>query len=152
LKISLEPQNTNEKITITWFKEFIGIGYDYHDVHMNVFPLFEDKTRVSDLWKKTFERLDDDQVKIRFVEHGNNYWFIVYTVRLEDNIGFAKNVPMSENYLRFKQGFSDKAILRFGIYKKNEEEMEKNNKGRRHRFELLKKSKVSAGCQVYPIF
>jgi hypothetical protein len=138
--MSLNAYGNNE--TITWFTEFIGVGYDYHDVHMNIFPLFEDKTHASSLWKKTFESLDGNQIKIRFVELGNNYWFNVYTVGSEANIGLLKNVPMSENYLRFKEGFVDKAILRFGTYKKNEEETEKNNKGRRHRFELLKKSKL----------
>jgi len=25
---------------ISWFKDFIGVGYRYHDVYMNVIPLF----------------------------------------------------------------------------------------------------------------
>ena len=126
---------------MTLFTEFIGVGYDYHDVHMNVFPLFEDKTYATDLWKKTFETLDGNQIKVRFVEDKDNYWFIVYAAGSEHDFAFVKRVPMSENYHRFKETFVDKAILRFGIYKNNEEGM-KNNKGRKYRFELLRKSKL----------
>jgi hypothetical protein len=28
---------------ISWFGDFIGVGYRYHDIYMNVIPLFEDK-------------------------------------------------------------------------------------------------------------
>jgi hypothetical protein len=109
---------------------------------MNVFPLFEDKTYATELWKKTFEMLDDNQIKIRFAEHQDNFWFIVYAAGSQLNVKFVKRVPISENYHRFKEAFVDKAILRFGIYKKNEERMDKSNKGRKFRFELLRESKL----------
>ena len=138
-EIRLKP--TRQAKGLTLFTEFIGVGYDYHDVHMNVFPLFEDKTRATELWK-TFEALEGDQIKIRFVEHQDNYWFIVYAAGPKLNVEFVKRVPMSENYHRFKEAFLDKAILRFGIYKKKDGGMEKSNKDRKFRFELLRKSKL----------
>jgi len=126
---------------MTLFTEFIGVGYDYHDVQMNVFPLFEDKAYASELWRKTFAKLHGNQVRIRFVEDQNNYWFIVYAITLEDYIGLVKKVPISENYYRFKEAFMDRAILRFGVYKKNDYQSDKN-KGRNYQFEVLKKSKL----------
>ena len=36
---------------IVWFKDFVGVGYRYHDVYMNVFPLFQDKMFAFKLWK-----------------------------------------------------------------------------------------------------
>jgi hypothetical protein len=122
-----------------WFKDFVGVGYRYHDVYMNVFPLFEDKMSAFRLWKKTIEWWPDDAIKLRFVEQGDNYWFILYggSVYTKDNTGFVKRVPVSENYERFKAGYEKKAILRFGIYKEGAKK-----KGRsKYDLEVLKKSK-----------
>lgn len=122
-----------------WFKDFVGVGYRYHDVYMNVFPLFEDKMSAYRLWKKTIEWWPDDKIKLRFVEQGNNYWFILYggSEYSKDNTGFVKKVPVSENYERFKVGYEKKAILRFGIYK----EGVKKKDGSKYDLEVLKKSK-----------
>ena len=124
-----------------WFKDFIGVGYRYHDVYMNVFPLFEDKMSAFRLWKKTVEWWPDDKVKLRFVEQGDSYWFILYggSVYTKDNTGFVKMVPVSENYERFKIGYEKKAILRFGIYKEGAKK--KKVDGPKYDLEVLKKSK-----------
>ena len=122
-----------------WFKDFVGVGYRYHDVYMNVFPLFDDKMSAYRLWKKTIEWWPDDMIKLRFVEQSDSYWFILYggSVYTKDNTGFAKRVPVSENYERFKVGYEKKAILRFGIYK----EGVKKKDGSKFDLEVLKKSK-----------
>lgn len=122
-----------------WFKDFVGVGYRYHDVYMNVFPLFEDKMFAFRLWKKTIEWWPDDKIKLRFVEQGDSYWFILYggSEFSKDNTGFVKKVPVSENYERFKVGYEKKAILRFGIYK----EGVKKKDGSKFDLEVLKKSK-----------
>jgi hypothetical protein len=122
----------------SWFKDFAGVGYRYHDVYMNVFPLFEDKMAAFKLWKKTIEWWPDDMIKLRFVEQDDIYWFILYggSSYTKDNTGFVKKVPVSENYERFKAGYEKKAILRFGIYKEN---TKKN--GGKYNLEVLKKSK-----------
>ncbi|MEP0825956.1 MAG: hypothetical protein HRF40_10760 [Nitrososphaera sp.] len=122
-----------------WFKDFLGVGYRYHDVYMNVFPLFDDKIAAFRLWKRTIEWWPDDKIKLRFVEQDGSYWFILYggSDYSKDNTGFVKKVPVSENYERFKAGLEKKAILRFGIYKKNT----KKNDGSKYDLEVLKKSK-----------
>jgi hypothetical protein len=118
----------------------MGVGYRYHDVYMNVFPLFEDKMFAYRLWKKTIEWWPDDAIKLRFVEQGDSYWFILYggSNYTKDNTGFVKKVPVSENYERFKVGYEKKAILRFGIYKENVKKKDGSNK---YDLEVLKKSK-----------
>lgn len=122
-----------------WFKDFVGVGYRYHDVYMNVFPLFEDKMSAFRLWKKTIEWWPDDKIKLRFVEQDDSYWFILYggSVYTKDNTGFVKKVQVSENYERFKVGYEKKAILRFGIYK----ERGKKKDDSKYNLEVLKKSK-----------
>ena len=59
---------------ISWFGDFIGVGYRYHDIYMNVIPLFEDKMPAFRLWKKTIDWWPDDEIKLRFVEQGGSYW------------------------------------------------------------------------------
>ena len=104
---------------------------------MNIFPIFNDKMYAFKLWKRTINWWPDDQIKIRFVEINDTYWFILYggSVYKDDNTGFAKNISISENYERFKSGYENKAILRFGIYKYSEDS---------NKFDLilLKKSKM----------
>ena len=120
-----------------WIKDFLGVGYRYHDVYMNVFPLFQDKMAAFKLWKKTIEWWPDDKIKLRFIEDGNSYWFILYggSDYKQDNTGFVKRVPASENYMRFKLGYEKKAILRFGVYKENA------TGDKKYDLEVLKKSK-----------
>lgn len=122
---------------IDWFGDFVGVGYRYHDVYMNVFPLFEDKMSAFKLWKKTIEWWPDDKIKLRFVEQGDDYWFILYggSEYKKDNTGFVKKVAKSENYERFKVGYEKKAILRFGILKPPKK------KDQKYDLEVLKKQK-----------
>ena len=105
----------------SWFTDFVGVGYRYHDVYMNVFPLLSNKADAHKLWKRTIDWWPDDKIKLRFVEDGDRYWFILYggSDYSGDNTGFAKRIQISDNYLRFKEGFESRALLRFGIYKPN---------------------------------
>jgi hypothetical protein len=120
-----------------WITDFLGIGYRFHDVYMNVFPLFRDKMAAFRLWKKTIEWWPDDKIKLRFVEDGESYWFILYggSDYKRDNTGFVKRVPVSQNYERFKVGYEKKATLRFGIYK-GDPRGDKN-----YNLEILRRSK-----------
>jgi hypothetical protein len=129
---------------IFWFRDFIGVGYRYHDVYMNVIPLFEDKMFAYRLWKKTIEWWPDDKIKLRFVEQDDSYWFIIYgsSTYKDDNTGFVKKVPMlSENYKRFKVGYEKKAILRFGIYREKNLKKKEEEDDKKYDLEILKKSK-----------
>lgn len=109
---------------------------------MNIFPLFENKRDAFKLWKKTVNWWPDDKIMLTFVEAETRYWFILYCKSsvLDQNLGFVKSIPMSQNYQKFKDGVEKTAILRFGIYKT------KKSKARRedpdYELELLKKSKM----------
>jgi hypothetical protein len=132
---------------ISWFGNFIGVGYRYHDIYMNVIVLFEDKMAAYRLWKKTIDWWPDDKIKLRFVEQSDSYWLIIYggSMYKDDNTGFVKKVQISDNYKRFKAGYEDKAILRFGIYKeknpKKKKKEEEEDDDRKYDLEILKKSK-----------
>jgi hypothetical protein len=52
----------------------------------------------------------------------------------------VKNIPISENYQRFKEGCENKATIRFGIYKENAKNKKKDD-DEKFAIELLKKSK-----------
>jgi len=135
------PSNPDEvNQSILWFNNFIGVGYRYHDVYMNVLLLFDDKRYAFKLWKKTIEWWPDDEIKLRFVEYNDKYWFILFVgSKYEgDNIGFVKHFPMSENYKRFKHGYENQVVLRFAIYKENKNKKLEDNK---FGLELLKRSK-----------
>jgi hypothetical protein len=128
------------KQPIFWFNNFVGVGYRYHDIYMNVLPLFKDKRYAFKLWKKTIEWWPDDEIKLRFVEYNDKYWFILYggSKYKGDNTGFVKHFHISENYKRFKHGYEKQVLLRFAIYKENKnKEMTDNKFG----LELLKRSK-----------
>ncbi|MDQ3806845.1 MAG: hypothetical protein M3298_01615 [Thermoproteota archaeon] len=128
---------------ISWFADFIGVGYRYHDIYMNVIPLFEDKMPAYRLWKKTIDWWPDDEIKLRFVEQGDCYWLIIYggSTYKGDNTGFVKKVQTSDNYKRFKEGYESKAILRFGIYKGSPKKNEEDGDDKKYNLEILKKSK-----------
>jgi hypothetical protein len=121
----------------------MGVGYRYQDVYMNVFPLFSDKMAAFRLWKKTVDWWPDDMIKLRFVEEGDDYWFILYggSEHSGDNTCFVKKVPVSENYKRFKAGFEKKAMLRFGVYKEIKPKKQKDGSVKNYDLEILKKAK-----------
>ena len=80
---------------ISWFKDFIGVGYRYHDVYMNVIP-FLARRGLYQLWKKTVNWWPDDEIKLRFVEQNDSYWIIIYggSSYKNDNTGFVKKVSV----------------------------------------------------------
>lgn len=131
---------------ILWRDDFIGIGYRYHDVYMNVFPIFEDKNYASKLWDKTVRWWPDDEIRLRFVEEGkdDNYWFILYNTarHVDECTGFAKKLQLSDNYQRFKVGYEKQVILRFGIYKQNPKKERNEEAKKKFDLQLLKKNKT----------
>lgn len=131
---------------IIWRDDFLGIGYRYHDVYMNVFPIFEDKRYASKLWDKTVRWWPDDEIRLRFVEERleNNYWFILYNTaqHMDENTGFAKKLDLSDNFQRFKAGYEKQVILRFGIYNEKPKKEKKGKDKKNFGLELLKKHKT----------
>ena len=51
-----------------WFSEFLGVGYRYHDIYMNVLLLFSSHIAAARLWNKTVDGWADDQIRLQFVE------------------------------------------------------------------------------------
>lgn len=126
-----------------WFSEFLGVGYRYHDIYMNVLLLFSNRISAARLWNKTIDGWADDQIKLQFVEENDQYWIILFhegsSLLLKDPMGFIKKVPISKNYERFKTRFEDKIILRFAIYANKSKSNEVENAG--YELNLLKKIK-----------
>lgn len=105
---------------IQWYNDFLGVAYRYYDLRMNVVPLFTDRKVAADLWRTSIRNWIDPTIKIRFVESGDKYWFIMAseTKNPDTNVSFYKILAKSENYERFKNGHEGEAYLRLGVYSK----------------------------------
>ena len=103
---------------IPWFDGFLGVAYRYYDLRMNVVPLFDDRSEAVSLWHDTIYWWPDPSIKIRFVEMGDKYWFIMGSdsQKPDSNLSFFKVLAKSENYERFKKGHDGEAYLRLGMY------------------------------------
>ena len=103
---------------IPWFDDFLGVAYRYYDLRMNLVPLFEDRKEATNLWHDTIYWWLDPSIKIRFVEMGDRYWFIMGSdsQKPSSNLSFFKVLAKSENYERFKKGHGGEAYLRLGVY------------------------------------
>ena len=104
-----------------WISDFLGVGYRYTDIFMNILILFSDKKIAIKIWNENIHWWPDDQIILRFVEDQDYYWFILYlqgkNLFSKQNIGFFKRNHLTQNYLRFKKNYEEKAILRFAQYK-----------------------------------
>jgi len=103
-----------------WFDDFVGIAYRYYDLRMNLVPLFHDFKKARIFWIETIKWWNDHSIKIRFVETGDTYWFIMgaESRKTEDNRFLFKVLPKSPHYDRFKKGQEGTAYLRLGTYSK----------------------------------
>ena len=109
--------------SVPWHDDFLGVAYRYFDLRMNVVPLFPERKQANELWNQIVHWWNDHDIKIRFVENEDQYWFIMGSdsKRPDRNRGFFKVLQKSENYQRFKKGHMGEAYLRFGVYaEKNE--------------------------------
>ncbi|NNL58346.1 MAG: hypothetical protein HKP31_02620 [Nitrosopumilus sp.] len=79
-----------------------------------------DRKDSASLWHDTIHWWLDHSIKIRFVETGDDYWFIMGadSQKPNSNLSFFKILPKSENYKRFKKGHGGEAYLRLGVYAK----------------------------------
>jgi hypothetical protein len=111
------------RVSIPWYEDFLGVAYRYFDLRMNVVPLFSNKKQATDMWNENIHWWSDHDIKLRFVESDDQYWFIIAseTRRPDHNTSFFKLLPKSDNYERFKKGHQGEAYLRFGVYSKKEE-------------------------------
>ena len=101
-----------------WFDDFIGIAYRYFDLRMNLVPLFHDFKKARIFWLETIKWWNDHSIKIRFVETGDTYWFIMgaESRMVKNNRFLFKILPKSLHYDRFKKGQEGTAYLRLGTY------------------------------------
>jgi hypothetical protein len=110
-----------EKMEKKWISDFVGVGYRYTDIIMNILILYDDRKLAIKTWNENIHWWPDDQITLRFVEDGDYYWFILYqngkNILSKENIGFFKKNQLTQNYLRFKQNFDQKTLLRFALYK-----------------------------------
>ncbi len=85
---------------------------------MNVIPLFSDRKEATNLWHETINWWVNPSIKIRFVEIGDQYWFIMgsESQKPDSNLSFFKELLKSDNYERFKKGHGGEAYIRFGVY------------------------------------
>jgi hypothetical protein len=106
--------------SIPWFSDFIGVAYRYYDLRMNVVPLFSERKEAANIWNETIHWWNDHSIKIRFVETGEKYWFVLggESKRPQTNKSFFKILSKSEHYERFKKGHGGEAYLRLGTYTK----------------------------------
>lgn len=109
--------------SIQWFDDFLGVGYRFYDLRMNVFPIFSDKKKAIKIWEDVIKWWADPSIKIRFVEISDDYWFVMggYSPFPESNKSFFKVLKKSEHYERFKKGHDGEAYLRMGIYREKDE-------------------------------
>jgi len=119
-KLWLDSSPMSSQSSIPWFDNFVGVAYRYYDLRMNVVPLFTDRKQSASLWHDTIHWWVDPSIKIRFLEMGEKYWFILGSdsQKPETNLSFFKELPKSENYERFKKGHGGEAYLRLGVYSK----------------------------------
>jgi len=109
--------------SISWYDDFLGVAYRYYDLRMNVVPLFSERKTANNLWNNVVHWWNDHDIKIRFVENGDQYWFIMGSdsKRPDRNRGFFKVLQKSENYERFKKGHGGEAYIRFAVYSEKNE-------------------------------
>jgi hypothetical protein len=108
---------------IQWFDDFLGVGYRFYDLRMNVFPIFSDKKQAIKIWEDVIKWWADPSIKMRFVEVDDDYWFVMGgdSPFPESNKSFFKVLKKSEHYERFKKGHDGEAYLRMGIYREKDE-------------------------------
>ena len=115
-----------------WITDFVGVGYRYTDIIMNILILYSDRKLAIKTWNENIHWWPDDKITLRFVEDGDHYWFILYqngkNLFSKENIGFFKKNLLTENYLRFKKNFDQKTLLRFALYKSIENNVSDNDK------------------------
>ena len=105
---------------VKWRDDLLGVAYRYYDLRMNIVPLFDEMSKVTDLWNDTCHWWVDHSIRARFIESGDKYWFAIgsESTRPDTNVFLCKELPISENYERFKKGHDGEAYLRLGTYEK----------------------------------
>jgi len=96
------------------------VAYRYYDLRMNVAPLFSGRREAVAAWHDTIRWWIEPTIRVRFVEAGHEYWFVMGadSRRPARNASFFRAMPVSENYERFKRGCGGEAYLRLGTHER----------------------------------
>ena len=102
---------------IIWYTDYFGIGYALDKKGWSVFPIFTNPSSAKMLWNDQIESLDEQTLKMRFIEYENQYKFILYPFPFQKervNFGFYRSISSLKTYKIFKRNFPSKAFFTFG--------------------------------------
>lgn len=139
---------------VVWFHDFLGIGYRPKDPYTVLLLIFKNRSEASKLWHEVLRWWMDDEIKIRFVEVGNKYQFIMYceTHILKDTWVCLKTLNVSEHYKKFRDSYKDRAFLGLAVYREKKDTYNlhilKNTKNIVD-VEFIKESEVEEGSVVW---
>lgn len=105
--------------SITWYRDFLGMGYKSEDPYTILLLLFRNRSDASKIWHDVLRWWMDDEISIRFVEVNQSYNFIMYceTRILNNTWVFVKTLNMSNHYRKFKESYKRYAFLGLAIYR-----------------------------------
>ena len=104
---------------ISWFEDFLGVGYHVYDIRPNIYLILEGgKRKIVHTWHNIIKYWPDDEIKIRFFEGDLNYDFILYSKSeiLHTNWVFLKSLKVSEHYKKFMDEYDGSATLQLALY------------------------------------
>ncbi len=112
--------------SVTWFNDFMGVGYHFYDVHTKVLLIFEEKKPLINAWNKVIKYWPDDEIRMRFVEEDDSYEFVLYGESriLTTKWVFLKALKASEHYKRFRDDYDGAAYLGLALYKPKDDSYE----------------------------
>ena len=104
---------------IRWFDAFMGVGYNFYDVHTKVLLIFNKRKILLNAWNKIIKWWLDDEIRMRFVETNDSYKFILYGESriLETKWVFLKALRTSEHYEKFKDDNDKANCLGLALYR-----------------------------------
>jgi hypothetical protein len=106
------------KSRVRWYSEYNDVGYALGKEVM-FYLIFEKRSKkeVDLLWAEYIEPYGDDSFKIRFVEEGDLYTFVMYREPFgETSFGFCKGGFDAKGlYSKFRKEFEDKLLLSYGF-------------------------------------
>ena len=95
-------------LKLAWYTDYLGVGYAYDNKGWQVFSIFSNSSNAKKIWKNQIEPLEDQTLKMRFIEHGSEYKFILYPFPFQQdklNFGFYRSLNSSGIYNKFKRSF-----------------------------------------------
>ena len=57
-----------EKMEKKWISDFVGVGYRYTDIIMNILILYSDRKLAIKTWNENIHWWPDDQISLRFIK------------------------------------------------------------------------------------